>query len=138
MKLSRKWSSRALMAALVLHNLEEAMTYQATRTDVARLMPALWHILLPTTVEFHIALTMVTLAGVGLLSWSAESDQSAPAWMWIKVVATILLANVLIPHLPLAIVLGGYAPGIISALFVNLPLCLWVLWRRGDNALERG
>lgn len=38
-----------------------------------------------------------------------------------------MLLNVLVQHLPAAIRSGGYAPGVVTALFVNLPVLTWLL-----------
>ncbi len=40
-----------------------------------------------------------------------------------------MLGNVFIPHVPAAILLGGYAPGIVTAVLLNFPIAGYVLSR---------
>jgi hypothetical protein len=42
-----------------------------------------------------------------------------------------MLVNVIVPHVPLAIWSGGYAPGVVTAVLLNLPAdLLWLRSRR--------
>lgn len=50
-----------------------------------------------------------------------------------RVVASVLLANVMLPHVPAAILLGGYATGVVTAVVLNLLLNLWILRRDGNR-----
>ena len=66
------------------------------------------------------------------MAWSATGRETRLKTGSQTLVAWILLLNVLAPHVPAAIWLGGYAPGVATAVLVNLPLCAWViLSRRG-------
>jgi Protein of unknown function with HXXEE motif len=40
-----------------------------------------------------------------------------------------MLVNVVVPHVPVAIVFRGYAPGVVTAVLINLPLMAWLAWR---------
>jgi len=75
----------------------------------------------------QIALAGATLVPIALI-WIAARG---PFRWWkdaiIAGVATVFLVNVLVPHLIAAIALGGYAPGIITALILNLPICSLVI-----------
>ena len=70
---------------------------------------------------------LLTVGVGGLLAWAASTHREAPARLAQRVVAAVILVNVIVPHVPAAIVLGGYAPGVITAVAINLPLAIWML-----------
>jgi hypothetical protein len=47
----------------------------------------------------------------------------------VAMVQAMLLMNVFVPHVPAAVVLGGYAPGVLTAVFVNLPFSIYFFRR---------
>jgi hypothetical protein len=118
----RAWAAGMLAAALTAHDLEEAWAY-------SRLRPALREILpfAPPAEAAWAALAEVTVVGVGLALWAGRGPASAAKMGWLRAIALILLVNVLIPHVPAAVVLGGYAPGVATAVALNLPLGLLAL-----------
>lgn len=119
-------ASRLLIAALVLHGLEEAVGFRWRHEAIARRLP-----LLPPVETFWAALAAVTLAGVLLLLWAGSEPSRDGKRLALRAVAWILLVNVLVPHVPAAVVLGGYAPGVVTAVLVNLPVALLALrWTR--------
>lgn len=42
-----------------------------------------------------------------------------------------MLVNVVVPHVPAALFAGGYAPGVVTAVLVSLPVSLLYLRRTG-------
>lgn len=126
--MTRGRASLLLAAAVCAHDLEEALTFPMVRPRAAalaaRVAPGLQ---LPGGGAFQLALLAFTLAVVLLLIWAASTRRETAAWTAIKAVAVVLLANILIPHVPAAIALGGYAPGVVTAVALNLPIGLWVL-----------
>lgn len=124
----RRTASLLLFLAVLVHNTEEALTYASTRSEATDLVQRVWPAAqLPGAEAFQVAALLLT-AGVGaLLAWAARTHRERPAGLAQEVVAAVLLANVFIPHLPAAILLGGYAPGVITALAFNLPLSVWIL-----------
>ena len=125
----RWWDSRpllaiALAAAIALHNLEEWLTFERFGEPVAALL-ARWGVTVafPPWSMMEVALAGATLVPIALI-WIAGRG---PLLWWkdaiLAGVATVFLVNVLVPHLLAAIALGGYAPGILTALTLNLPLC---------------
>jgi hypothetical protein len=60
--------------------------------------------------------------------------------MWaVAFVQALLLVNVFVPHIPAAVALGGYAPGLATAVAINLPYSVYFLRRSvRDGALSRG
>jgi Protein of unknown function with HXXEE motif len=90
---------------------------------MAHRLPISW----PSAGAFQIAAAVLTMAGLGLtiiaVRWSRPG--------LITLLATIMLVNVVVPHVPLALFSGGYAPGLATALLLNLPIdLLWLLQRR--------
>ena len=75
----------------------------------------------------------MTIAVCALLSWAATTQRDGAGWLVVRITALILLANVMVPHVPAAIALGGYAPGVVTAVALNLPLSLWILWTAGAS-----
>ena len=104
--------------ALTLHNLEEAVWLPAWDQRHAAQLPM--HP--PGVVEFRAALFVLTLAAFAVTFLSARHGrQSVAAYLTFGYIVG-LLANVLIPHLPAAIYFRGYAPGVVTAVLINLPL----------------
>lgn len=117
-----------LLCAACLHNLEEAVAYPLVRPRSAQLLAAIEpSFRLPDPRDFHLALLLWTMVVGGLLLWAATTRWDGQAWITIKAIAFVLLANILVPHVPAAIALGGYAPGVVTAVMLNLPVGLWVL-----------
>jgi hypothetical protein len=125
----RGWAAGLLASALVLHDLEEALAYP-------RLRPAIREILAfaPPVSAAWTALAAVTVAGAALALWAGRGAGSAAKTVALRAIALILLVNVLVPHVPAAVMLGGYAPGVATAVAINLPVGLFalaLLQRRG-------
>lgn len=118
----RRAAAGLLAAALTLHDLEEALGYPLTRPVLLRSWPAA-----PPVEAFWAALAVVTGVGVAAAAWAAYGPSSPVKRGVLRAIAAILLINVLVPHVPAAVILGGYAPGVVTAVAVNLPLCLLAL-----------
>jgi len=128
---SRPLAAALLASAVALHNLEEGLTYSITRPLVGRVAAdAGVDLTLPSPAMFQSALGLVTFVALALLAWAARSDGNDDrAWTVLRVIAAVLLVNVAVPHVPAAIWLGGYAPGVVTAVLINLPLAAWILLR---------
>lgn len=130
----RRLASGLLFTAMLLHNLEEGVAYPAARPAATQLVQRIWPVIdLPAPGAFQAALAILTATVGVLLLWAAGTRREQAGWLAIRVTAAILLANVIVPHVPAAIALGGYAPGVLTAVALNLPLGLWIL-RRGALA----
>jgi hypothetical protein len=126
----RRSAGVLLLVAVGLHNLEEGLAYPLMRDQIAAALADLrlawWS---PSPAAFGLALTGLTLAVAAMIGWAASGKRtSAKVWA-LRLTAMVLLANIVLPHLPAAIALGGYAPGVATALIVNLPLATWALIR---------
>jgi hypothetical protein len=120
--LRRRYAAGLLAAALTLHDLEEAIGYPLQRRVILDVVP-----LAPSVAIVWTALVVVTAVGVAAALWAGSGTPMAGKVAVLRLLAAILLANVLIPHVPAAWRLGGYAPGVITAVAVNLPVCLLAL-----------
>jgi hypothetical protein len=116
-----------LLAAVLLHNVEEGLTYPLARGRAADVLAQLGVASSPSPQQFWTALVVVSLLAGAALIWAQAGRSSAGKLLILRATAAVLLTNVLIPHVPAAIALGGYAPGLASALLINLPLSLVVL-----------
>lgn len=113
----RGWAAGLLASALVLHDLEEAAAYPALRPAVREILS-----FAPPVDAAWAALATVTVVGAALAWWAGRGPGSAAKTVGLRTIALILLANVLVPHVPAAVVLGGYAPGVVTAVAINLPV----------------
>lgn len=118
--------------ALLLHNLEEALTLGAA---LPRLQAAASRLLgrpliLPTEPQYQRSLLVLTAAVVGLYVLARLWDGLAYA---LVVVQAVMALNVG-AHVAFALLLGGYAPGLLTALLVEAPVSLYVLRRLRKGA----
>ena len=132
--MTRRTASWLLFAAVLLHNGEEALTYAAARPGTALLLERVGFAPEPPQpAMFQAALLVVTLGVAAVLAWTAGARNDRAGWLVLKATAAVFLANVAVPHVPAAIALGGYAPGVATAVAINLPLTLWILLRSGPR-----
>jgi len=118
----RRQAAALLAAALTLHDLEEAVAYPAMRPAILELWP-----FAPPAEAFWAALAVVTAGGLLAALWAGSGRASGAKALTLRAIAWVLLINVVLPHAPAAVVLGGYAPGVATAVLVNLPACLLAL-----------
>jgi len=116
---------------LVVHNAEEALTLSAYLGRLQALMPVWLENMVGGTVSLKqgwLALILVSLVGLlmGLPVGMKREDRLA-LFLPLAVLAALLL-NV-VSHLVIAVRLGGYGPGLVSALLLVLPFSLWLLQR---------
>jgi hypothetical protein len=107
--------------ATTLHNLEEALWLPAWSQHAGRLHPAVG------AAEFRFAVTLLTL-----LAWGLTAQAARRGGRWLDLLACYWLAmliNVVFPHLVASIASRGYAPGIVTALLLNLPVDGYLLRR---------
>jgi hypothetical protein len=128
-----RWETRArsvlwLIPILVaVHNVEEALSFPVYLPRVRALAPD-W--VPPVTYsQMLLALGVVTLIPLALTAWAmARPDSRAALWAALLFQA-IILVNV-VSHLAVAtFLLHGYAPGVITAVVLNLPFSIY-LFRR--------
>jgi hypothetical protein len=72
---------------------------------------------------------VVTLGALSLTIVATAGRPTSRKPYLVVLLAGVMLLNVLIPHLPAAVAFGGYAPGVVTAVLINAPVCLWFLRR---------
>ena len=129
--MTRRWATWLLPLALALHHLEEGAFFpQYVPRVLARLPLGLREWIGPVRLrEMGLALVLATVIPLGFCLWAAARPSNRTAlWLVLAMWATLLL-NVAW-HVAAALVLfGGYAPGVVTAVGVNLPLSVLVLRR---------
>jgi len=111
--------------AAALHNGEEAITMPGWDARHAGQLP----VHPPSAWELRIALLVLTVAAFAITFLSArKGPQSEWAYLQFGYIVAMLV-NVFVPHVPAALWFRGYAPGVVTALAINLPLMSWMSWR---------
>jgi len=116
------------------HNLEEALTMRfyapLVREHFARVAPTAVLAATKDLSWFYVALTVATVIPflLTLAATRVAPVKGAAGWA-VVVVQSIFLINVFVPHVPAAVALGGYAPGVATALTLELPFSLYFLRR---------
>ena len=122
-----------LVAAFaLLHNLEEALTIPVYAPTVRQRLSGL----VPTSMVaahdlswLYVALGLATVAPAAVVL-VATTGQPGRAKAWaVAFVQSLFLVNAFVPHIPGALVLGGYAPGLATAVLVNVPYSIYFLQR---------
>ena len=115
----------AVPAALLLHNLEEALTLGAAlpRLEAAAARLVGHPLSLPSAAQYQRALLVLTTAVVALYVLARVWDRLAYALVVVQAVMTVNLGV----HVAFAVLLGGYAPGLLTAVLVEAPASVLVL-----------
>jgi hypothetical protein len=137
-RLSYRGLQWLVVFCVALHNLEEGFAAEAYFPRVKDLLrqhvPATMLASIPGLEQFYIALAGATLVPV-VLTVIATTGKPTPLKPYlVAVIAMGLLLNVFIPHVPAAVALGGYAPGVATAVLVNLPVSIYF----GRRSLREG
>jgi hypothetical protein len=121
---------RSVALAVTLHNFEEWLTFPRYGDIGADFLRRLGiAVSTPPWSATQIALALATILPGGIALYGATRDGSR-LWTWLVLFVQLQLGvNVLLPHLPAAFFLRGYAPGLLTALAINLPLSI-ILARR--------
>jgi hypothetical protein len=127
--LSRNTVLALIGATLVLHTTEEYLTFPAYLSSPNRLLR-----LLPPP-EFlqnlqsqRVALVMAAVLPLAVIAWAILRPRKA-LLVSVLFLECILLVNAGWWHILAAWVRGGYAPGVITAVMINLPFGVYVLRR---------
>ena len=121
---------------VAVHNLEEAITFPRYLPLVLQRLPEAWRAIAgPITLgQVWAALAIVTLIPFALAIWAAlRPELAAPVWLLLLIQATLLL-NV-VWHVGAATVLfDGYAPGLTTAVLLNLPFSIYLIRRAAKES----
>ncbi|MFL5539451.1 MAG: HXXEE domain-containing protein [Longimicrobiaceae bacterium] len=127
---SRKLALLGVPVLLTLHNAEEALFFPRMLPTVAAHLPASLAGALPTAQQMHVALAVATV--VPWLVWLLGRETRIGVRI-LLLLQCVVLVNVAW-HVAAAAVLGGYTPGLATALAFNLPFSIYLLRRA---AVER-
>ncbi len=135
---SKLWLA-ALLAAIVLHNLEEAIALAAMPQAPAIAAQALGlDMAVPPLSRIYAGLALFTLFPMAVL-WRAMRHPTKRLTFLACMIAAMAAANALVPHIAATAILGQYMPGSITAAFVSLPVAAGFLitaLRKGWAALH--
>ncbi len=110
--------------AVTLHNAEEAIWMPGW---AARHFPDL-PLHLPSAMKIRVLLVLLTAGAFVVTDLSSrKGPDSVWAYLLFGSIVTMLL-NVVVPHVPAALVARQYAPGIVTAVAINLPLMTYLAW----------
>jgi hypothetical protein len=125
-------------AAVLIHNIEEALTLPRYAPTVLALVPESIRPSIPSLDYMYVALVVVTAIPVGLAFVVRRGASIIWATYGLLLVAAVMLVNV-VWHLSAATLLRGYSPGVVTAVAINLPVMATVLsWARRENWLSSG
>jgi hypothetical protein len=115
---------------LALHNAEEALFFPRYLPLVLARLPSTWQAIAgPITLgQVWLALAVVTLLPFGLAAWALARQSPVALWLLLLVQAAVLL-NVFWHIAAAALFFNGYAPGLVTAVAVNLPFSIYLLRR---------
>lgn len=121
---------RFVALAVTLHNAEEWLTFPRYGDIGADFLRRLGiAVATPPWSATQVALLLATVVPSGIALYGASREGSR-LWTWLVLFVQLQLGvNVFLPHIPAAFFLRGYAPGLLTALAINLPLSI-VLARR--------
>jgi hypothetical protein len=116
---------RLIAVELALHNFEEWLTFPRFGEVTSDMLARLGHpVAAPPWSATQIALALATIVPT-IIVFAAAARTSSKRWTWLALwVQAQLGANVLLPHIPAALLARGYSPGIATALIVNLPFTI--------------
>ena len=118
---------------LAAHNLEEGLTAPSYLPRVKAILngrvPAGLIADIPTPGQLYAALAGATIIPFFIVLFATSGRPSPFKDYTVAVVQALVLVNVFVPHVPAAILLGGYAPGVVTAVLLNLPFSLYFFSR---------
>ena len=116
---------------IALHNVEEALTFPRYLPSVRALAPESFRTFLDhvTYPEVLLALTVVTLVPLAAVAWANTHPTSQLALWLVVTIQMVMLVNALWHLAAAAFLFRGYAPGLVTAIAVNLPFSAYLLRR---------
>lgn len=110
--------------AVALHNGEEAVWMPGWDSSHAAQIP----VHPPSAIVIRTVLIVFTVAAFFITYMSARKGrESVWAYLTFGYIVAVLV-NVFVPHVPVALVFHSYAPGVVTAVLVNLPLLSYLSW----------
>lgn len=118
-----------LLGAVAAHNLEEWFTFPSTLLRATETLSRFGVSLGDDPWEtMQLALVLATIIPAMIIFYAASGQQRPFKDFLVCSLAGIFFANAFFPHLILAIINKGYAPGVASAALIVFPITI-ALWR---------
>ena len=108
--------------SVTIHNIEEALYLPRWSKRAGR-----WHSRV-SAFEFRFAVFVLTAVAYGVVFLARAGGTGSVGAYLLAGYALAMLLNVFFPHLLATLGLRRYCPGLITALFLNLPVCLLILY----------
>ncbi|HET7233114.1 MAG TPA: HXXEE domain-containing protein [Longimicrobium sp.] len=125
--LSQRAALLLVPVLITVHNGEEALGMPRVLRSVPTGVPPVFVGMIPTYSQFLAALAIVTAAAwmIWALGPARRSGRGITALLLVQMVMLVNVAS----HVGAAVFLRGYAPGVVTALALNLPFSIY-LFRR--------
>ena len=109
---------------LAIHNLEEAPFMEKWSKELG--LPIHFAI---STRQFIWAVTLLTVAGF-VITYIGVNTTKQPIGVWaVLEIQTIMFVNAFVPHLVASLRFQKYNPGVVTALFLNIPFSMYLFQR---------
>jgi hypothetical protein len=115
---------------ITVHNIEEALFMPAVIERRNSSIPIALSALLPpvTYKQFLLALFIVTAIPYFVAWYTSRAPEREARVSWLLCLQIIMFINVF-AHAGMALLIGGYAPGVVTALAIILPYSIFLLGR---------
>jgi hypothetical protein len=128
---TRRELTVAVPALLTLHNFEEALMFPRWLPVIQAAAPfgfQTWFDQISSG-TLQTALVVATVVPWAVALWSARQPSSALASWLVLLVQAVVLLNVLWHLIIAGVLLRGYAPGLLTAVTLNLPFSIYLFTR---------
>lgn len=125
---SRRAALLLVPVLITVHNAEEALFIPAALRIIPRRLPPGLAGLIPSYPQFLAALAVATAIPWLVWLFGVARGESRTGVVVLLLVQTVMLVNVA-SHVGAAVILRGYAPGLATALALNLPFSIHLLRR---------
>lgn len=113
--------------AITLHNIEEAIWLPEWSQQASMFHKPV------TPGEFRFAVTVITiLAYLSAFYFFYKPESELAKWVFIGFLGSMIV-NAIFPHLIATILMKQYAPGLLTGLFLNLPINTFIIVRMFQN-----
>ena len=107
--------------AITIHNMEEAIWLPEWSRYAGRFHRQV------EKIEFRFAVCVLTILAWTITYLSVTGGKQSIGVYLLCAYSLAMLINVFIPHLAATLLLRRYAPGLVTGLVLNLPVCLLIL-----------
>ena len=131
MILSRAQALWLIPVAFAIHNAEEAVMFPSCLPRVIERLPEAFQPMIADipSANLRVALLGATLVPFVLLVWATFRPNSVAALWSALTVQCVVAINVLSHVTVAAMFMRGYSPGLLSAIFINAPMSIYLLRR---------